>query len=125
MGRSLRSVIVLLATLAVAPAAAVAAPGDTARYILPPGNFGGLPVTDDSTDQLPLYDALTPLRGHVTAADINRYYLPENFKPIGATQEIKTGRAGAAPRLRLVRHPPRVRQDARGRGLRRRLDHRA
>ncbi len=58
----------------------------------------GCPSPTTPLDQLPLYDALTPLRGHVTAADINRYYLPENFKPVGATQEIKTGRPG----LRLV-----------------------
>jgi acyl-homoserine lactone acylase PvdQ len=71
---------------------------DVARYILPPGNFGGLPTTDESRDQLPLYDALTPLRGHVTDADIQRNYLPEDFQPIGATQEIATGRPG----LRLI-----------------------
>ena len=26
--------------------------GDVARYILPPGNYGGLPFTENSTDQL-------------------------------------------------------------------------
>ena len=65
---------------------------DTARYILPPGNYGGLPTTANSLDQLPLYDALTPLRGHVTAGDINRYFLPENFTPIGTGHEEVTGR---------------------------------
>ena len=67
---------------------------DRARYILPPGNYGGLPTTDNSLDQLPLYDGLTPLRGNVTDADIDRYYLPEDFKPIGATREEPTGRPG-------------------------------
>jgi acyl-homoserine lactone acylase PvdQ len=71
---------------------------DVARYILPPGNYGGLPTTAHSHDQLPLYDALTPLRGHVTDADIQRDYLPEDFQPIGATEEIATGRSG----LRLL-----------------------
>ena len=71
---------------------------DTARYILPPGNFGGLPTTANSTDQLPLYDALTPLRGNITTAAINSFYLPENFAPIGATHVENTGRPG----LRLV-----------------------
>ncbi len=98
VGRSLWSVIALSAVLALVPASAVAAPGDTARYILPPGNYGGLPFTNDSTDQLPLYDALTPLRGNVTANDINRLFLPENFKPVGKTTTIDTGRPG----LRLV-----------------------
>jgi acyl-homoserine lactone acylase PvdQ len=71
---------------------------DVARYILPPGNYGGLPTTANSRDQLPLYDALTPLRGNVTDADIERYFLPEDFQPIGQVQEINTGRPG----LRLV-----------------------
>jgi acyl-homoserine lactone acylase PvdQ len=92
--RSIRSILVVLSVSLVVPAAAAAAPGDTARYILPPGNFGGIPFTDESTDQLPLYDALTPLRGHVTAADIEKNYLPENFQPVGATHEEATGRPG-------------------------------
>ena len=29
---------------------------DRAYYILPPGNYGGLPTTENSLDQLPLYD---------------------------------------------------------------------
>ncbi len=97
MRRAVSAVAVVLAALAVAPAA-LAADGDTARYILPPGNYGGLPPTDDSRDQLPLYDALTPLRGNVTAADIERLFLPENFLPIGQAREEQTGRPG----LRLI-----------------------
>ncbi|NDH88456.1 MAG: hypothetical protein EBY61_07525, partial [Actinobacteria bacterium] len=38
---------------------------DRAYYILPPGNYGGLPVNDNSLDQLPLYDGLTPLRDDI------------------------------------------------------------
>ena len=67
---------------------------DRARYILPPGNYGGLPTTNNSRDQIALYDGLTPLRGNVTDADINRFYLPENFRPIGATHQEPTGRPG-------------------------------
>jgi hypothetical protein len=93
-----RSVVVVLVAALAAPAVAVAARHDTARYILPPGNFGGLPPTDDSLDQLPLYDALTPLRGNVTAGDIERLFLPQNFRPIGPVREEQTGRPG----LRLV-----------------------
>jgi acyl-homoserine lactone acylase PvdQ len=87
-----QSVLVALVLALAVPAAASAA--DTARYILPPGNFGGLPVGPNSLDQLPLYDALTPLRGNVTMADINKNFLPEDFNPIGATREEKTGRPG-------------------------------
>jgi acyl-homoserine lactone acylase PvdQ len=98
MHRSRRSVAVVLAVLLAAPAVAVAGSDDTARYILPPGNFGGLPTTDDSLDQLPLYDALTPLRGNVSEGDIERLFLPENFEPIEPAHEEQTGRPG----LRLI-----------------------
>ena len=67
---------------------------DRAYYILPPGNFGGLPTTDDSLDQLPLYDALTPLRGDVRDDDIERLFLREDLEPIGDTVEEPTGRPG-------------------------------
>jgi acyl-homoserine lactone acylase PvdQ len=69
-------------------------PVERSRYILPPGNYGGLPPSANSTDQIGLYDALTPLRGHVTDADIDRFYLPENFAPIGVSHEEPTGRPG-------------------------------
>jgi acyl-homoserine lactone acylase PvdQ len=98
VSRCLRFVVVALTALLAVPAAAVAAPGDVARYILPPGNYGGIPFTDESTDQLPLYDGLTPLRGNVTRADIDRLFLPENFQPVGPTREEPTGRPG----LRIV-----------------------
>jgi acyl-homoserine lactone acylase PvdQ len=67
---------------------------DRAYYILPPGNFGGLPVSDNSLDQLALYDGLTPLRGNITDADLEELFLPANFEPIGRTVEEPTGRAG-------------------------------
>jgi penicillin amidase len=83
--------VVALALLAIAPTAAASG---TARYILPPGNYGGIPTNGDSLDQLPLYDALTPLRGNVTPSDINRLFLPENFAPVGPTHDENTGRPG-------------------------------
>src|SRR5689334_18137126 len=80
---------VVLAFGAVTPSGASGPPAphshDRAYYVLPPGNYGGLPTTAQSLDQLPLYDALTPLRGNVTDADIARDYLPENFQPVGAS----------------------------------------
>src|SRR5436190_5283869 len=80
-----------LAILAAVPAAAA----DLARYILPPGNFGGIPFTPNSTDQLPLYSSLSPLRDNITMADIDAHYLPEDFTPIGATTaEVITGHPG-------------------------------
>lgn len=67
---------------------------DRAFYILPPGNYGGLPTNDDSFDQLELYDGLTPLRDDVTDDDIEEFFIPEDFAPIGETVEEPTGRAG-------------------------------
>jgi len=55
---------------------------DLARYILPPGNYGGIPFTANSTDQLPLYAGLTPLRDSITPAFIDQFYLPEDLPPI-------------------------------------------
>ena len=53
----------------------------------------------NSPDQLPLYDGLTPLRGNVTDADIDRLFLPEDFKPDRRRpREEPTGRPG----LRLI-----------------------
>jgi hypothetical protein len=82
--------VLALTVLAAFPVAAA----DTARYILPPGNFGGVVFTVNSTDQLPLYSGLTPLRDNITPADIEQYYLPEDFQPIEPSHEEVTGRAG-------------------------------
>ena len=106
MKRWLSSFVVAATVLVALPAAAAAHGGhgdhpgkqDIARYILPPGNYGGLPFTANSTDQLPLYSGLTPLRDNVTRDDLDRLFLPEDFQPIGATHEEATGRPG----LRLI-----------------------
>jgi acyl-homoserine lactone acylase PvdQ len=67
---------------------------DTARYVLPPGNYGGVPTGENSLDQLPLYDGLTPLRGDVSREDIDEHYLPFDFTPIEPTTVEDTGRPG-------------------------------
>ena len=86
------SVHLALALVVLARFPATAA--DTARYILPPGNYGGVVFNAHSTDQLPLYSGLTPLRDNITPADIAQYYLPEDFQPIAPAQEEVTGRPG-------------------------------
>ncbi len=54
-----------------------------------------MPANQYSTDQGTLYDALTPLQGHVTAADVSRYYLSEKFGVTGpVVRREQTGRAG-------------------------------
>lgn len=79
------------ATTEPAPPAVV---DDRAYYVLPPGNYGGLPVNDDSLDQLALYDGLTPLRDDITDADLDEYFLPQDFAPVGETRAEETGRDG-------------------------------
>src|SRR5436309_1735895 len=75
------------------PAVAQAAPSDIARYVLPPGNYGGIPTGPHSLDQLPFYSGLTPLRRNVSLADVFHFYLPMDFSPIGATQNEPVGRS--------------------------------
>ena len=95
---------------------------DTARYILPPGNYGGLPTTDELDRPAP---ALR--RPHAAARQRHRRptstssSCPRTSTPIGATHEEQTGRPGLQADLRRLRHPARLRQDARRRRLRRRL----
>jgi acyl-homoserine lactone acylase PvdQ len=98
--RLLVALLMGIALVAFPASASAKPPGgeDLARYILPPGNYGGIPFTANSTDQLPLYSGLTPLRDNITQADIDHFYLPEDFQPIGQTHEELTGRPG----LRLI-----------------------
>lgn len=103
-GARFAGVLVAVVALVVASAIAGASAGthassepvsrDRAYYVLPPGNYGGFPPTAQSLNQLPLYDALTPLRGNVSDADIARDFLPENFAPVGATHVEDTGHPG-------------------------------
>jgi acyl-homoserine lactone acylase PvdQ len=88
----------LLASVALSlplwlPAGASAATSDIARYVLPPGNYGGIPTNPHSLDQLPLYSGLTPLRRNVSMQDVFHFYLPDDFRPIGATQNEPVGRS--------------------------------
>jgi acyl-homoserine lactone acylase PvdQ len=94
MRRLATFVAVLIVGAMAAPGSASAARPDFAYNILAPGQFGGLPTTPNSTDQLSLYDALTPLRGNVTTGDIQRLYKPENFRPNGTIRVEVTGRVG-------------------------------
>jgi acyl-homoserine lactone acylase PvdQ len=81
--------------LMVAPASARVDFSGPAFNILAPGQDGGLPANQYSTDQGQLYDALTPLGGHVTPADLRRLYLSEKFGLTGpVTRSEQTGRPG-------------------------------
>ncbi len=102
--RTLRTAALAAASLAALAAPAAASAGTPvadyaaqAYNILPAGAFGGLPTTANSTNQVPLYDSLTPLRKNVTANDLKTKYLSERFGvgsdgPVTGTDD--TGRPG-------------------------------
>jgi acyl-homoserine lactone acylase PvdQ len=70
-----------------------------ARNVLPPGQSGSLLFPPTTTDQLKLYDGLTPKFGAVTEADVNRYFKSARFGPDGrATRTVRP-----RPGLRIVR----------------------
>src|SRR5215207_4782830 len=72
------------AVLALAPPASAQTAQDHSKAgeaynVLPPGNAGSLPFTANSTDQIPLYDGLTPKRDNVTAADLPNFFKQNVF----------------------------------------------
>ena len=91
MARRIGASAALVLALCV-PSVAQANRSDIARYVLPPGNYGGLPTGPHSLDQLSQYSGLTPLRRNVSMADVFRLYLPMDFSPIGTTQNQPVGR---------------------------------
>ena len=63
-----------------------------ARNILPPGESGN--AGPHAVDQEKLYDALTRLRGNVTAKTLNHLYKPETLGAVGKTKREPVPRAG-------------------------------
>ena len=51
----------------------------TARNIIPSGQYGSLPPRPGADTQALMYDGLTPLFDHVTNADLNQYFKSERF----------------------------------------------
>ncbi len=92
MARRIGVSAVLLLALCV-PAVAQANRSDITRYVLPPGNYGGLPTGQHSLDQLSLYSGLTPLRRNVSMADVRRFFLPDDLRPIAPTTIQPVGRS--------------------------------
>lgn len=79
---SLLPLSLLVAAFAAAPGVAGAAPldfGGTVRNVLPPGQSGALPPVPNSTDQISLYDGLTPLGGNVGPGAVTRYFKSAAF----------------------------------------------
>jgi acyl-homoserine lactone acylase PvdQ len=76
------ALLLALSTVLLAVPAADAAPldfGGTVRNVLPPGQSGALPATPNSTDQISLYDGLTPLGGNVGPDAVSRYFKSAAF----------------------------------------------
>ncbi|HEU0019539.1 MAG TPA: penicillin acylase family protein, partial [Thermoleophilaceae bacterium] len=72
----------LLTALVAGQGVATAAPldfGGTVRNVLPPGQSGALPAAPNSTDQISLYDGLTPLQGNVGPGAVTRYFKSAAF----------------------------------------------
>src|SRR3954471_11813662 len=106
MGRVSRLIAVLVTAAAGVLAGASAAPGrdyaGQAYNVLPPGESGSVPPNGNASDQLRMYDALTPLFGNVGADDIARLFKPNVF---GTTRQgpthVETTPRGA--RVKIVR----------------------
>jgi acyl-homoserine lactone acylase PvdQ len=103
--------VLALAGAMVPASAAFAAPLDFGRQtymLLPPGQSGALPPGDNSLDQLPLYDALTPLFGDVRPRHVKRLFKSARFfEPRGGTVErprrgvtIRRDRRWGVPHIR-------------------------
>ena len=75
-----RFLLAAVAALLALPSAALAADyADTARNVVPSGQWGGPPVPPGADSQAKLYDSLTPRFDQVTAADLNSSFKSERF----------------------------------------------
>ena len=70
-----------------------------ALNVLPPGQSGDLRFPPTASDQLKLYDGLTPRAGNVRPADLARYFKPERFGVSGKVVRTERPRPG----LRILR----------------------
>src|SRR3954454_23442227 len=70
-----------------------------ALNVLPPGQSGDLRFPPAATDQLKLYDGLTPKVASVSPRDLTRFYKPEGFGVSGKVVRTERPRAG----LRILR----------------------
>ena len=78
----MKALVAALLLALVVGVAAAASPrrdyADVARSILPPGEYGSVDLSNPhATDQLKMYDALTPKFDQVTAADLEATFKPE------------------------------------------------
>ena len=107
MTRTIRYMLAGLSVLMLGgtPASAVAAPDDLAGpayNILPPGESGDVPPGENSTDQLRMYDGLTPLFDKVRPEHLRELFKPNIFgtRGQGPTRDETTPRGA---RVKIVR----------------------
>ncbi len=81
------ALLLALGALGTAPAGAATDFSGGAFQILAPGQEGGLPPNEFSTDQGKLYNKLTPLRGRVTTRALEKDYVSEKFTEPGQAGE--------------------------------------
>jgi acyl-homoserine lactone acylase PvdQ len=89
--------VAALAALLSIPAAGGAAKRDYAAValnVLPPGQSGSLRFPANASDQIPLYDGLTPKLGNVSTRDLTRYFKPERFGVTGKVVRTERPRPG-------------------------------
>ena len=90
------TLIALLVPALVSASSSAKKPPDfasTALNVLPPGE--GADSGPNSTDQLALYDGLTPLWNAVSPTNVHRFFKPETFGLQGKAQRVEdTGRKG-------------------------------
>jgi acyl-homoserine lactone acylase PvdQ len=82
MPRSVRVMLGMLVVLAIGAQASAASAHDyaqTARNIIPSGQFGSAPPPTAADAQAKMYDGLTPLFDNVTGGDLNQYFKSERF----------------------------------------------
>ena len=78
-GRVVAGAIVAVG-LAVQPASAATQDfAQTARNIIPSGQYGSVPIPPGADTQAKMYDGLTPLFDHVTFDDLTQYFKSERF----------------------------------------------
>src|SRR6266487_6118383 len=97
MRRLRRGFALALPALALTLSAGAAGPrldyAATALNVLPPGQSGSLSLPKNASDQIPLYDGLTPLRGSVKASDLTKYFKPEPLG-LGSEKVVRTEDTG-------------------------------
>jgi acyl-homoserine lactone acylase PvdQ len=76
--RVIVGIVVLMLGAGAAPASARDF-AQTARNIIPSGQFGNVPPPSGADSQALMYDGLTPLFDNVTPADLGKYYKSERF----------------------------------------------